>query len=243
MAKKKAVSAVAGASSPRSGPAEDEKSDRRQDATATGADPFAACPGADLSYIPEALRSLAVRADSLLMDPLNVKDHGDIDLPAHQSSLKKFGIRRAVVVRRENRQIEAGNGTVLAALRNGWEYVPVLFVDDDHALARAFALADNAVGTLAGWNELNLQRIADDSAALFDEPDLAWLAEQLLEDLNRVTGEEDEPEPVLAGDVPMNVTLSRRVIAICEDEDKQIALLKELSNRGLECRLSTVRIK
>jgi hypothetical protein len=208
-------------------------------------DRFAAPPGTELPYIPEALRALAVRADSLLMDPLNVKDHGDIDLPAHQASLTKFGIRRAVVVRRENRQIEAGNGTVLAALRNNWEYVPVLFVDDDHSLARAFALADNAVGTLAGWNEINLQKIADDAAALFDEPDLAGLAEQVLEDLNRVIGEEaePEPEPVPAGDVPNDVTLSRRVIAICEDEDKQIALLKELSDRGLECRLSTVRIK
>ncbi|HEY0982384.1 hypothetical protein [Schlesneria sp.] len=234
MAKKKAAALV---------PVEEQK---KVPAAMPGPDPFAAPEGADLSYMPEALRLLAVRADSLLMDPLNVKDHGDIDLPAHQASLKKFGIRRAVVVRRENRQIEAGNGTVLAALRNNWEYVPVLFVDDDHSLARAFSLADNAVSTLAVWNEVNLQKIADDAPALFDEPDLAGLAEQLLEDLARVVGEEEDAEPeedpASAEDLTKDVTLSRRVIAICEDEDKQIALLKELSERGFECRLSTVRI-
>lgn len=204
-------------------------------------------PAEDVSYIAEGLRHLAVRIDSLGMDPMNVKDHGELDLPTHQASLREFGIRRAVVVRRENRQIEAGNGTVLASLRNGWQYVPVLWVDDDQKRARAFALADNAVSTLAAWNEENLETLLAESPDLFSEADLQGMADQVMRELH-VLEETSAAEPAAdveqgpAKESDMTVSLSRRVIVVCDTEPKQIELLKELSDRGFECRLSTVRV-
>lgn len=211
-------------------------------------DEFAAPGGVDLPYIHPSLRRFAVRIDSLTMDPMNIKDHGDVDLPAHMASLQKFGIRRLVVVRKQNRQIEAGNGTVMAAIRNGWEYVPALLVDDDHQMARAFALADNAVGTLAIWNETNLQALKADSPALFDDAELQQLADRVLENIGElvdVLDLEEKPDDSDGDkkDDDGSVMLSHRVIAIFETQEQQIDFCKELKKRGMEFRLSTVQVK
>jgi len=207
-------------------------------------DEFSPTVDADLEYIPPDLRYLAVRADSLSIDPLNLKDHGEADLPSHQASLREFGIRRAVVVRRSNRQIEAGNGTVQAALRNGWEYVPVIFIDEDQNKARAFAAADNMVATLAHWNDVNLQKLADESPALFDDPDLSGLAAIVLEGMEKLEVVEEtaeQPEDKKPDDI--DVMLSHRVIAAFDSQDKQIEFLKEMKTRGIEARLNTVQVK
>lgn len=218
----------------------------RQDVDQTGSSKSSApSSDVDLNYIPVPLRPLAERCDSLVMDVMNVKDHGELDLPTHQASLRQFGIRRAVVVRRDNRQIEAGNGTVMAAIRNGWEYVPVLWVDDDQKTARAFALADNAIGSLALWNEENLKTLADEEF-LFDDLALKDLADQVLSDLTKL---EDQPETDggerAGGSQPSDedVTLSHRLIVTCNTQEAQIDLLKELKGRGLEVRLNTVQAK
>ena len=197
---------------------------------------------AQCSYIAEGLRHLAVSVDSLVLDPRNVKEHGDIDLPAHQASLREFGIRRAIVARKENRQVIAGNGTLLAAIKNGWTHVPVLFTDDDQKTARAYALADNAVGMLAPWNEETLQALQAE-IDLFDEAELKGTADQISLQLGGVfeseQTEQPEPEKPASGDV----MFSRRVIAVCETEEKQVQLMNELKNRGFECRLNTVVVK
>lgn len=213
-------------------------------------DLFAAPAEADLSYISPDLRSLAVRIDSLILDNANVKDHGDEDLPTHAESLREFGIRRAVVVRQSNRQIEAGNGSVMACKLNRWEYVPVIFEDDDNRRAKAFALADNAVGTLAGWNEENLKAAAEEAESLFDGDLLRKLTADIEADVQRMTDEAKEDEldqateeqpsgPIQAGDI----MISRRVIVTCKDEDDQTKLIAELKNRGYECRFLSTQVK
>ena len=206
--------------------------------------------GAELTYISRDLRPLAVRIDSLVLDDRNVKILGDEDLPTHAASLREFGIRRAVVVNRSTRRVEAGNGTVLAAQLNGWDHVPVIFEDDDPTRAQAFALADNAVGTLAPWNEDNLAAIAAESAALFSDQSLREMTESLLAQL-QIDQPEETPEQSedseqtgpQEGDLkPEDVMISYRVIAACRDQAAQFDLLAELTNRGMDCRLSTVRV-
>lgn len=104
-------------------------------------------------YIAAPLRGLAVEIASLSLDPHNVRIHGDDDLAALAASLSAFGQRRPIVVQRSTRVVRAGNGIVQAAQRLGWSHVAALVVDDDDSTARAFAIADNKTGTLAGWDD------------------------------------------------------------------------------------------
>ena len=218
-------------------------------------DPFAAPQDADLSYIPEAWRPFAVRADSLVIDvEENVKLHTDKDLQVQQASLKDWQFTRMIIVRRENRQVIIGNGSVLAAMRNGWEYVPVDFRDLTAEQARLLGAADNMTGTVADWNDQAVTRLLADMPTLGDalsglSLDLGDLCSNVLDRL--IVQEETEATPaepqatVLPeadpSKPPVDVQLSRRVIVVCPNEGSQIALISELMNRGFECRVSTVR--
>lgn len=227
------------------------------------ADPFAAPPDADLPYIPAAWRSFAVRADSLVIDvEENVKLHSDKDLEAQQASLKDWQFTRMIIVRRANRQVIIGNGSVLAAMRNGWEYVPVDWRDLTEDQARALGAMDNMLGTLADWNEQAIERLLSDLPAL-ELPelslDLGTLSGDLLSRLEVIeepsTTEstevaEEQPEAKVEpaqGSVAATlkptakVVLSHRILVICPNEATQIELMSELMNRGLDCRVSTIK--
>ena len=208
----------------------------------------------ELDYIPVDLRGLAVEIDCLTLDTSNVKDHGEDDLPVHQASLREFGIQRAAVVQRSTGTILAGNGMALAAKRNGWKYIPITVGDFDEKQARAFALADNAVGTLAGWNEVNLAKIAAESESLFSDFKLQEMTSALMADMQKQLdaaaeleeAEEEEAEPKVAKETkvkPEDIELCYRVIATCKDQKDQIQLLTDLVNQGYECRLSTLQVK
>lgn len=227
------------------------------------ADPFAAPADAELPYIPVAWRAAAVRADSLVIDvDENVKLHGDKDLAAQQDSLKSWGFTRQVIVRRANRQVIIGNGSVLAAMRNGWEYVPADFRDLTEDQARALGAADNMLGTLAEWNNEAIERLLADLPAL-ELPDLTLDLGALGNDvLERLVVLEDEAAPTEQAAAPQQATpvpadaasaaepvnpksteihLERRVIVTLPDESTQIHFISEMINRGYPCRLSTVR--
>jgi ParB-like chromosome segregation protein Spo0J len=210
----------------------------------------------DLSYIPEALRPLVEPIDSLVLDDQNVKDHGDADLPTHAASLRAFGIQRAVVVHRPTRKILAGNGTVLASKMNGWDCVPVIWFDGDETKARAFALADNAVGTLAGWNEANLAAAAADVEALFSDESLRVLtvdlnakmqaieAEIAAADAAEKSEEQDREQKDAKGakdTKPEDVVIALKVVVHCRDEEQRAQIVAEMENRGFKVSLSTTR--
>lgn len=211
----------------------------------TSRDPFAAPPDADLHYIHPDLRQFAVRIDSLVFDPKNMKDHGDVDLPAHQKSLRDFGIRRLVIGRKANRQITAGNGTTAAAKRNGWEYVPALFYDEDANRAQAYALADNAIATLAPWDEERVAELTKEALDWAGELDLDDLVSGILESCGAELEPKPEAEPEAtpqpaAGSVPVGeVLVTRRVVVTCTSEAQQLELIAELQGRGFECDVSS----
>ncbi len=208
-------------------------------------DPYAAPPDANLYYIHPDLRQFAVRIDSLVFDPSNVKDHGDADLPSHQKSLRDFGIRRLVIGRKSNRQITAGNGTTAAAKRNGWDYVPAVFYDDDANKAQAFALVDNAIATLAPWDEKRVAELTKEALDWAGELDLDGLVSGILESCGAELEPEPEAEPEAtpqpaAGSVPVGeVLVTRRVVVTCTSEKQQLELIAELQGRGFECDVSS----
>lgn len=74
------------------------------------------------------------------------------DVPAVARSLAEFEQRKPIVARLDGTVI-AGNHTLKAARELGWGEVAVVFVDDDDARAKAYALADNRTAELGGYDD------------------------------------------------------------------------------------------
>jgi hypothetical protein len=149
---------------------------------------LAATPAApDLSHIAEPLRGLAVPCADLLLDPANARRHPERNLEAIKGSLRVYGQRKPVVVNRRTGAIEAGNGTLQAALALGWSHLAVVYVDDDPMTAAGFAIADNRTAELAEWDRKALDKLLGEIKT--NDP----LLDQMLLDLGRSLG------PVHAG--------------------------------------------
>jgi DNA modification methylase len=163
-------------------------------ATKAAATP-AAVPG--LSAIAEQLRPLAVPCADLLLDPANARRHPEPNLEAIKGSLRIYGQRKPVVVNRRTGIIEAGNGTLQAALALGWSHLAVVYVDDDPMTAAGFSIADNRTAELAEWDRAALDKLLSEIKT--NDPVL----DQMLADLGRsmglvrggLTDADDIPEP------------------------------------------------
>jgi hypothetical protein len=135
-------------------PAQATKSRRSRAASQATAD---AKP--DLSHIAEQLRPLAFPCSALTMDPANARRHPEPNLEAIKASLRVYGQRKPVVVNRRTGTIEAGNGTLQAALALGWSHLAVVYVDDDPMTAAGFSIADNRTAELAEWDREALDKL------------------------------------------------------------------------------------
>jgi hypothetical protein len=110
----------------------------------------------DLSHIAEPLRALAVEIGTIKPDPNNARRHDEHSIEQAMASLKRFGQRETLVVRRDTMTVSAGNARLEAARRLGWTHVAAAVLDDDEQTARGFAIADNRVAELSGWDESRL---------------------------------------------------------------------------------------
>lgn len=134
--------------------------------------------------IPASMKSLEVDIETLNIDPHNARRRDDIAIEQIMHSLKRFGQRRPLVVRRDGMTVEAGNGRLEAARRLGWKKIAAVITDDDATTAAAYALADNKTADMASWDNKQLAQQLDDlfntgpDAILgigFDDDDLARL--------------------------------------------------------------------
>lgn len=91
---------------------------------------------------------------ALTLDPRNARKHGRRNLEAIKGSLQQFGQRRPLVVR-QDLQVIAGNGTLVAMRDLGFTEVAVTRVPADWTddQVRAYALADNRTAELAEWDD------------------------------------------------------------------------------------------
>jgi DNA modification methylase len=112
-----------------------------------------------LGHIAENLRSLAVRCDSLVLDPANARKHGDKNLEAIRGALRSFGQVKPLVVRKETGVVVCGNGTLSAARTLGWEWIAANVIAMDQATATALGIADNRTAELAEWDEVTLETL------------------------------------------------------------------------------------
>jgi DNA modification methylase len=129
--------------------------------------------------------------DALTPDPNNARTHDETNLKAIEGSLREFGQRKPIVIDQEG-VIVAGNGTVEAAKRLGWNEIQAVRIpaDWDAERIKAFALADNRTAELAGWNQeiLDEQLRELDQAGIevasfgFEVPDIPILDIETFED-------------------------------------------------------------
>jgi ParB-like chromosome segregation protein Spo0J len=119
-----------------------------------------------------------VPINDLTPDPANARKHGERNLSSIIDSLRAFGQQKPIVVDRRGVVI-AGNGTLEAAKRLGWEEIAVVRTELDPTQATAFGIADNRTAELAEWDEDVLVSLLD---SLDDETrDLLHFDEKELE--------------------------------------------------------------
>ena len=135
--------------------------------------------------IQKDLLQLACPISQLKLLPGNPR-RGDVD--AVKASLERFGQRKPIVVRKSDRVVIAGNHTLQAAQALGWTEIAVVWVDDDDAMSKAFALADNRTAELGDYDEEALAALIGEVGAL--DPELlkatGWDSESVSDLLDRM---------------------------------------------------------
>lgn len=148
-------------------------------------------PSGDITVkgkIIDALAGLAVPVDSLQLYPGNPRE-GDVDAIAR--SLDRFHQRKPIVITTGG-TVVAGNHTLLAAKRLGWESIAAVTVPDDEATARAYLLADNRTNELGTYDPMALAALLE--AVQLDDPDLLAAISYSTEDLDDLLARiEEEP--------------------------------------------------
>jgi ParB-like chromosome segregation protein Spo0J len=125
-------------------------------------------------------------------DPANARRHPESNLAALQGSLRVYGQRKPVVVNRRTGAIEAGNGTLQAALALGWSHLAAVYVDDDPMTAAGFSIADNRTAELAEWDREALDRLLSEIET--DDPMLDRMLAELRGSARRTQGRTDPDE-------------------------------------------------
>lgn len=120
--------------------------------------------------LADSLRDLAAPIADLRPLPGNPR-RGDVAAVAR--SLKRFGQRKPIVARRDG-TVVAGNHTLQAALDLGWKHIAVVWVDEDEATSKAFALADNRTSALGAFHPGDLAAMVAEVHAV--DPDLLLAA-------------------------------------------------------------------
>lgn len=125
----------------------------------------------------------------LKQDEDNARKHDERNLKAIEESLEEFGQQKPIVVNKEGIVI-AGNGTLEAAKRIGWETIQVVKTELEGHHLKAYAIADNRSAEIARWDDEVLARTMeelanqDEDLALslgFDEAEIRRLVERVKE--------------------------------------------------------------
>ncbi|WP_432008854.1 ParB/RepB/Spo0J family partition protein [Streptomyces bacillaris] len=137
-----------------------------------------------VAHIPESLAALAVPVADLAPYHRNPRT-GDLDAIAE--SLSTHGQYRAIVVNRGSltgrpNEVLAGNHTLEAARKLGWDKIAVTWLDVDDEAAAKIVVVDNRTSDLAGYDTALLADILTDLPDLqgtgYDQEQL----DQLLDD-------------------------------------------------------------
>ncbi len=147
-------------------------------------------------------------------DPANARKHNDKNIEAIIASLRRFGQQKPIVIDRNN-IVRAGNGTLEAARRLGWDSIDCVKTSLEGSDAIAYAIADNRTAELAEWDNDVLAAQLNGLLTESEEIALAagWTAEEieamvsLSEDDTEVNQDEIPQLPTVAKSMPGDIWL------------------------------------
>ena len=138
------------------------------------------------------MKTVAMKVSDLSQDPANARKHDDRNIDSIIASLRRFGQQKPIVIDASN-VVRAGNGTLEAAKRLGWDSIECVKTSLKGSDAIAYAIADNRTAELAEWDSDILA--AQLSGLLTDDEALAnaagFSAEEIEAMLEKLS---DEPE-------------------------------------------------
>ena len=118
-----------------------------------------------LAIVPVIITRIELwKTERLIPLERNPRTHSDEQIAEIAASMREFGFLWPIMVNGESREIVAGNGRFLAAVRLGLPLVPV--VEERHLTPvqrRAFIIADNKIALNAGWSN---EMLAEELPAL-----------------------------------------------------------------------------
>jgi DNA modification methylase len=152
---------------------------------------------------------------------------GDVDAVAR--SLERFGQRKPIVARRDG-TVVAGNHTLQAVQRLGWPEIAVVWVDDDDATAKAFALADNRTAELGSYDDEALAAMVAEVGAV--DMELVGAAGYSDADLAALLG---KVNPVAGIDAPAALTEPDAVPELPTDAQSKLGDLWLLGPHRVMC--------
>ena len=133
-------------------------------------------------------------------DPANARKHNDKNIEAIIASLRRFGQQKPIVIDRNN-IVRAGNGTLEAARRLGWDSIDCVKTSLEGSDAIAYAIADNRTAELAEWDDNVLA--AQLNGLLTESEEIALAAGWTAEEIEAMVAlAEDDPE-ITEDDVPV----------------------------------------
>ena len=154
---------------------------------------------ADLKGVGGGLLIERRSVHDLSNDPANARKHNDRNIDAIIASLRRFGQQKPIVIDKSN-VVRAGNGTLEAAKRLGWESIDCVVTNLESSDATAYAIADNRTAELAEWDSeilaAELESLQSDGlleAAGFTDEELAEMLQANQPELE--TTEDEVPEP------------------------------------------------
>ncbi len=195
-----------------------------------------------LAIVPTIITRIELwRTDQLVALERNPRTHSDAQIGEIAASMQEFGFLWPIIVNGKTRQIVAGNGRYLAAVRLGLPLVPV--VEERHlsdVQRRAFIIADNKIALNAGWaNDLLAEELPALEALGFDLSITGFSEAEIAEVLASVepAAVEEPPLPELkespvshAGD--LWILGDHRVL--CGDATRLGDLLRMLEDRPVD---------
>lgn len=196
--------------------------------------------------IAESLVPLLVPIDDIHGDPANPRLTRRLDVL--KGAFMRFGIRKPIVVNRNNNMIEAGHQTVAALRELSATHVPVVWVDDEPLEQAAFNIADNRTGeVVADWDEAALAQMLEE----LDEADsldgLGFNDREIDTILGEVTADTKSADDLLgddfvlpSGDIEDKTAMDKVTLFVVVDKKRQ--LLQALERVRNEIGLDLVRI-
>ena len=180
--------------------------------------------------IPDELTPFLVPVESLSELPGNPR-RGDVE--AVKRSYERFGQRKPIVARRSEdgtAVVVAGNHQLKAARELGWGSIAAVWADDlSDDEARGFALADNRVADLGGYDDAMLSQLI---LSVSDNDDLLAASGWSVTDLDKLLGIEND----LPSGASVDMDERYEIVITCNDEAEQVSLLERFIGEGLNVR-------